>query len=198
MLKRIGAGAAVAWSAPVLLSQAAPAFAGSPPPGPTPTPSPQPCGPATTRVTLVDYEAGAYRYQVVSHGQGAGFEAPGFDESGFSNGQAAFGSGGGCAIQSTVHTNWPINTDILLRKHVTVPRCATDVTVLVAIDNDIVAFWNGTQIGSNIHEGCATRDNFVYAVPAALVVEGDNVLAVRAIDRGGESLVDLKVTALVP
>jgi hypothetical protein len=72
------------------------------------------------------------------------------------------------------------------------------VVVHIAIDNDIELFWNGTPIGSFQHGGCASYGSFEVAVPAALLAAGDNVLAARASDRGGETFLDIEVTANLP
>ena len=58
---------------------------------------------------LVPYQADGWRYQQVSLGspvEGV-FMAPGFDDSGWNTGRAAFSSGsnGGCAVDATAHTS---------------------------------------------------------------------------------------------
>src|SRR5439155_15842656 len=66
-------------------------------------------------VILSDYEASGYRYMQVQNGALPGFAEVSFDDSGFSDGTAAFGSPGVCPLVSAgnVHTNWDINTDML-------------------------------------------------------------------------------------
>jgi hypothetical protein len=143
---------------------------------------------------IVPYGAGGYSFKVVQHGDLAGFQSPTFDAAaaGFqSDGNAPFGSG--CRDS---RTDWPANTDLLVRKEVTVPPGAEGITVSLAIDNDDVVYWNGTQIGSGTHEGCASGDS--YAVPAALAHSGPNLLAVRGIDRGVATYLDVTVQASVP
>ena len=159
--------------------------------------------------TLVPYGATGYRYLVVdSTTSGGGFEQPTFNDTTaeFSDGNAAFGSGGGCSLQSTVHTNWPIDTDILLRKTFVVPGGVGSVKIKVAIDNDIQVFVNGTDVtatagtanlvnGFQRHENCATLDSFIFVVPDNLIHTGTNLVTLRARDRGVESLVDMSVSA---
>ncbi len=72
-----------------------------------------------------------------------------------------------------------------------------DLSVSVAIDNDIQIWVNGTELTSGLttHENCATRDSFVFTIPSSLLVTGNNVLAIRARDRGVDALVDAQLTA---
>lgn len=145
---------------------------------------------------VVPFEAPGYRYLVVSPGGGpADFMQPGFGDSAFSTGAGGFGSGGGCAVQGTRHTNWPTNTDILIRKTIDLPPNTTDVTIIGGIDNDLFIYWNGELLGQRFHEGCPTITDFTVPVPQTSVVTGNNVLAIRARDRGVESWVDVKVLA---
>ena len=60
---------------------------------------------------------------------------------------------------------------------------------------------NGQDIsgGLQVHEDCAVRDSFVFSVPESLLVfGGENLLAVRARDRGGISYVDVEIRADIP
>ncbi len=158
--------------------------------------------PASIRMAIeqpvLPYLSTGYRYAIVSFGDLAGFEQPGFDDAGFSVGAAAFGSGGFCSLDSTVRTTWPLATDILLRKAFTLPAGASAVKVAVAIDNDIQVFINGVDIsdGLQVHEGCAERDSFIFPAPDAILnFGGSNLLAVRARDRGVVGYVDVEVRA---
>jgi hypothetical protein len=152
---------------------------------------------AASQTTVVPYGASGYRYMVVAHGAFPTFQSPAFDDSGFSTGAAPFGSGGSCPLDSTVQTPWPTDTDLLVRRTVSFPAGASGVTIGVAIDNDVLVYWNGVPVGSQVHEGCATQDSLVVSVPDGLVQPGDNVLAVRGIDRGDISFLDLRVSAVV-
>lgn len=175
---------------------------------PTPQPSasvppdPEPNEPGDSLLAgetyMVPYSSSGYKYQVVASGAGAGFEAPGFDDSAWSSGSTAFASGGSCPLQSTIATTWGANTNILVRRHITLPAGTTGVSVDVGIDNDIVVWWNGTLVGSNTHENCPSLDNFTYAVANNLLVAGDNVLAVRGIDRGNETFLNIAVRGTLP
>ena len=158
-------------------------------------------GPAAARadVTIVPYRAGGYSYKVVQHGELGGFQSPAFDAAaaGFQdNASAPFSDGAGSGIQGA--TDWPANTDLLVRKQVTVPAGAEGVTVSIAIDNDDVVYWNGTQIGSGTHENCASDDSFTYPVAPDLIHAGPNLLAVRGTDRGDVTDLDVAVRAAGP
>ena len=157
---------------------------------------------AQPNTTMIPYLDTGYKYMQATVNGVPGFEATGFDDSAWPTGDAGFGSIGGCPLNNAtyVKTSWAINTDMLVRKRFNLPGGARNVVVSFAIDNDVQAFFNGQDIsgGLRTHEGCATRGNYVFAVPNALVLPGENILAVRARDRGGESYLDLQVTADIP
>jgi hypothetical protein len=142
-------------------------------------------------------------------------------------GNAPFGSGSagfGCPLSALTYLNtvWPsfptppstgnLNLDastiFLLRTNFFVPaNWAQDLHVGVAIDNDIEVFVNGTPVtptssGSPVfvvHEGCAAQDSYIFDVPLSLLVPGQqNLLAIRARDRGGESYVDARLSPTTP
>ena len=144
----------------------------------------------------VPYQSAGWKYQQVAQGGGTGFEVPSFDDTGWASGSGAFASGGYCPIQNdgSAHTSWSVNTDMLVRRHITLAQGTTGVQVWVAIDNDIMAiYWNGVQIGGpSTHENCPTLDNRAFAVSPGLV-GSDNVLAIRARDRGNQAYFDARV-----
>jgi hypothetical protein len=157
--------------------------------------------PAIQTQVLLSYLSPGYRFLVVPFGEGVGFEQPDFDDAHFEVGDAAFGTGGSCPLDSTVQTPWPLETDLLLRKTFLVPAHASTVQVAVAIDNDVQVFMNGQDIsgGLQVHEECAERESFVFSVPESLLVfGGENLLAVRARDRGIISYVDVEIRADIP
>jgi hypothetical protein len=168
MLKRLGAASAIAWTAPVVTSVRVPAFA--------------------QNYGDFGYGSCGWRYKQVEHGGDPGFQS-GPEPPGFASGCAAFGIQENCPLP--VVTNWDVDTDMLLRRSVTVPVGTTDVTVGVAIDNDFFAYWDGNQIGSGVHDGCAELDSFVFGAPPA---PGTHLLAVRGIDRGGITFLDVRVS----
>jgi hypothetical protein len=148
---------------------------------------------------VVPYGANDYRYQqIVTGGGPAAFSDVDFDDSAFHVGDAPFGQVAGfdCPLEPT--TGWSPNTDLLVRRTVSLPTGATDVVVRVAIDNDIELFWNGASVGVFQHDGCASYGSVEVAIPEVLLAAGDNVLAARASDRGGETFLDFEVTANLP
>jgi hypothetical protein len=148
--------------------------------------------------TILPYEATGYRYMQVASGQGpAGWQSPSFDDSRWGIGDAAFGSGGGCPLEPTVKTHWDSNTDMLIRKSIALPAGTTRVTVGIAVDNDVYVYWNGSLIGSERHEFCPGYDDFSFSVPDNLL-GGTNLLAVRGIDRGDQTFLDVTVKGDVP
>ena len=155
--------------------------------------------PTSAPTIVVPYGASEYKYQVVPVDDGIGFERPDFDDSAFGIGDAGFGTREGyCALNNPgdVRTEWPVETDLLVRKTFELPVGTTDVVVHVAVDNDVQVFINGYDIsdGLQTHEECPSLDSFTFAVPDSLLHVGTNLLAVRARDRGGLAYLDLEVT----
>jgi len=155
--------------------------------------------PRNAPTIVVPYGASEYKYQVVPLDDGIGFERPDFDDSAFAVGDAGFGSREGyCELNNPrdVRTEWPVETDLLVRKALELPAGTTDVVVYVAVDNDVQVFLNGYDIsdGLQIHEECPSLDSFSFAVPDSLLRVGTNLLAVRARDRGSLAYLDLEVT----
>lgn len=150
---------------------------------------------------IVPYLATGYNFKVVAYGAEPNFQEIGYDDSEFSLGDAGFGTQVGyCPINDpgNATTPWPLNTDILLRKQFNLPAGVSDLRVAVAIDNDVQVFVNGKDISGGLveHEGCATRDSFIFSAPQSILIEGENLLAIRARDRGELSYVDAQVTAV--
>ncbi len=141
---------------------------------------------------LVTYRADGWKYDEVSHDALQGFEAVGFDDSGFGIGGAPFGAGG-CDLGSQVRTTWDTNTDLLLRRTIDIPSPSTPLAVTVTVDNDVVVYWNGQLLGAPPpKEGCAGYDDYQFDVPTSMLLS-TNTLAVRAIDRGYASFLDVAV-----
>ena len=153
-------------------------------------------GPTSARsAELLPYQAQGWRYQQVTSGdplEGT-FMQPSFDDYGWATGQAAFGNANiGCPVQTTDHTNWDINTVILLR-HTFVADPASAVTIYFAIDNDASLWINGVLVASVVHDGCPNLDDYTLSVPPGVVQLGANLVAVRASDRGGVNFFDLRI-----
>jgi uncharacterized repeat protein (TIGR01451 family) len=147
-----------------------------------------------TTITLIPYEATGYKYKIVGFNEMTGFEQPGFNDAGFSTGVGGFGTSCG---DLPSRTEWPVGTDILVRKRFSAPAGASNLKVWAAIDNDIQIFINGRDItgGVKVHEYCTRLDRDVYDIPQDALVPGDNLIAVRARDRGVVSYLDIRVTA---
>lgn len=148
---------------------------------------------------LVPYQSGGWHFKQVASGdplQGV-FMTPGFDDSGWNTGQAAFSSGGGCVLDPTAHTFWLANTNMLVRRAV-IASASDPIVFHIGIDNDVKIWLNGVFFFTTTHEGCATLDNFNVPVPAGLLVNGVNVVAIQAIDRGGGTYLDVRIEGPLP
>jgi hypothetical protein len=127
---------------------------------------------------LLTYQGSDYKFLIIPPNATppAGFEQPNFDDTAFMSGSSAFGSGGGCPLQPTVQTPWPINSQLLVRRVVSIPTGATNVNIRISVDNDIIGvFFNGTRVqGPVSHDGCPDprRDQLVIEVPQKLVQPG--------------------------
>ena len=151
-----------------------------------------------TNVDFLPYQSAGYRYLVIDQAAAppAGYEQPSFDDSSWQAGTAAFGhSVGYCPLQATVHTHWPLDTQLLVRRSITLPADAANVRVMIGVDNDIEdVFFNGVRISTpQTHGDCPSLDNFRFDVPQSLIRAGDNTVAYRVSDRGGESFFDTRV-----
>jgi hypothetical protein len=155
-------------------------------------------------LVVIPYLSSGYRVRFAAFDGLQGFEQPTFDDSQFFSGSAGFGSCcsgcrtgcNGCPLDPTVSTIWPLQTDFLLRKTFTLPSNATEMKVSVAIDNDVQVFINGVDVSGGLKtaEGCAMRDQLVFSVPDNILNKsGNNLVAVRARDRGVVSYVDLEI-----
>jgi RHS repeat-associated protein len=148
-------------------------------------------------VVITPYQATDWRFKVYPYGtvpENVG--AIDFDDSDYSaNGRAAFGSGGGCPIQSTVHTQWPINTELVLRRVVDLPPNVTNVRVSGTVDNDVRVLINGADASGGFvsHENCAQLDDTRINVVTTSLQPGANLFVVHARDRGFESYVDVRL-----
>ncbi len=146
----------------------------------------------------------------------------------FGNAPFGSGSEGfGCALSALPNLNavWPsfnpvppstgnLNNDpssiFLLRASFGLPASWNqDLQVGIAVDNDVEVFVNGTAVTPTssgtplfvVHDGCAQQDapGFVFDVPLSLLkAGGQNLLAIRARDRGGESYIDARLSATAP
>jgi RHS repeat-associated protein len=150
--------------------------------------------PAT--VTITPYQAPDWHYKTYPYGTvPPEVGAIDFDDSDYAIGQGAFGSGGGCSVQTTVHTSWPIFTEIVLRRTIELPPHVTNVRVSGTVDNDVEVLINGVDSSGGFigHEGCAQLDDTRINVVATSLLPGPNLFVVRGRDRGGESFLDVRL-----
>ena len=150
--------------------------------------------------TVVPYSSGGWKYQA---GSVAGFEQPAFDDSGWATGAMPFGALTTCATPGvtppTTDGGWTNNSDLMLRKTFTLPPGATTGSVSVRVDNDVAVNVNGTALTTADHEGCATvGPPGPIAIPAAALHAGQNVIALRAIDRADQRYIDARVQVEIP
>jgi hypothetical protein len=188
-----------------------------------------PFGGVDTGGELIPYGA-SYQYQIGAYDVSPGFQASDYSTTtGWSTGSGAFGSLGSTACpifsdtQFPLRTNWPINTDLLLRTTFSLPAgWSTPLTISAAIDNDVIVYVNGHPLtvdgsgnplysfpangnysfdpasGFVSHENCAQRGELTFTAPASYLVTGDNVLAIRARDRGSVDYLDVEVKGQTP
>ncbi len=152
--------------------------------------------PVPSTITITPYQAPDWRYKIYPLG-GVPLDAGAvvFDDSDYALGRGAFGSGGGCAVQTTVHTNWPTFSEIVLRRTIDLPANVTNVRVSGTIDNDVRIMINGADASGGFvgHEGCAQLDDTRINVVTTSLNPGPNLFVVHGRDRGGESFVDVRL-----
>lgn len=146
---------------------------------------------------LVTYRADGWKFKQVAHGGLPGFEAPGYDDSSFGTAGAPFGTThSGCPLGPQVRTAWTVDTDMLLRRTIPISGPFEPLAVTVTVDNDVEVYWNGQLVEApSQKEGCAAYDDYQFAIPPSMQ-STENVLAVRAKDRGYASFIDVLVAPL--
>lgn len=152
---------------------------------------------ADDETVLVEFGASGWRHLIGPQGFEAGFESPDYDVSEWPIGSAPFGTVISCT-QWQAATPWPLFTDLLLVRDLPVPGDAA-VRVEISIDNDVTVHLDGVLAGPTaVFEGCAVEGEYVVTIPAASDRPTVRRLAIRARDRGGESLADVRCVAVVP
>ncbi|SEN35745.1 hypothetical protein [Nonomuraea pusilla] len=151
-------------------------------------------------VTALDYNATGWRYlQVPPSGDAPRFYERGYDDSGWAVGQAGFGSPSGqCPWNrpATVKTGWAVNTELLARHWIHLPRDAQEVRIQGTVDNDAQVYMNGTLLQTVASGNC--KAGAIDVVVPASALECCNLLAIRARDRGGWAYLNVKVTYVKP
>jgi hypothetical protein len=158
--------------------------------------------PAAAAETLTPVPFGAPGYTVTSVATGGtpGFQAPGFvpGATWATGATAPFGALTYCAGPGLPAPNpiagWTPGRDALLRKSFTVPAGTGAGNVRVLVDNDVTVYLNGALVGSAVHENCADdAPPAPFTFPAGTLNAGENLLAVRARDRGDQRYIDVRV-----
>ncbi|MEO3810334.1 hypothetical protein ABGB17_15135 [Sphaerisporangium sp. B11E5] len=150
-------------------------------------------------VTALDYNSTGWAYlQVPPAGNVPLFYEPGFDDSTWKRGQAGFGTPVGCPVNNpaNVKTPWAVNTDILVRHWVHIPRDAQRVRIQGTIDNDAQVYFNGHLVQSAKSGHC--NAGAIDVVVPARYLGCCNLLAIRGHDYGGATYLNVKVTYEMP
>jgi hypothetical protein len=146
----------------------------------------------------------------------SGWEQPGYDDSAWLTQSAPFSSDVGipnhiCPSFPQGVSNFPVNGQVLVRKHFTLPAGASGLQIRGTVDNDADVWINGHLVGSKIDGNCHPNgldtESGVDGLQAgggpaevddSWLVAGDNVIAIRATDRGVVSFLDLRVEYEAP
>jgi hypothetical protein len=153
-----------------------------------------------TVVTALGYNSTDWTYRQVPPGadEPAFFER-GFDDSAWPTGQEGFGTiNGTCPWNNVanVKTPWAVNTDLLVRHWVHVPRDAQQVRIEGTVDNDARVYFNGRLVQTALSGNCAT--GAINVVIPDRYLECCNVLAVRGHDYGAAAYLNVRVTYVKP
>lgn len=124
-------------------------------------------------------------------GDVTGFQAPGYDDSGWYTGAAPFSDSGGGDFGA--NTYWSPDWDPSLRKTVYLAS-PVDAVVELGVDNGFDFWVNGTFIGGANAEGGTYQWEYTFGVPAAAFVPGFNVIAIQLEDHGGSTAFDMRMT----
>jgi hypothetical protein len=142
------------------------------------------------------YLSSGWAYRQVAHDGQKGFEKTGFDTSTWTTGQAGFGTTGDrCPWNNAkkIHTNWDVNTDILLRHDFRAQTSPGTMHITGTIDNNADVYVNGTLV-QHVESGYCSPDAINVVIPAKLLHDGGgNVIAIRAIDLGDASYIDVEI-----
>ncbi len=95
-------------------------------------------------------------------------------------------------------TYWQAGTTLWLRQHVFLFGGETGLVASLAVDNDFDLHINGALVASLVKEGCATRWDATVPIPDSAWRAGDNVVAVRIVDRGGIANFEMRLDGPSP
>ncbi|HEX6468452.1 MAG TPA: hypothetical protein VF069_05100 [Streptosporangiaceae bacterium] len=167
------------------------------------TPAPAAASPAksarATVVTALDYNSTDWTYRQVPPGADAPqFYERSFDDSTWATGQEGFGTRTGCSFNNptNVKTPWAVNTDLLVRHWIHLPRDAQEVHIEGTIDNDARVYFNGHLVQTALSGFC--RTGAIDVVVPAQYLECCDLLAIRGHDYGGATYLNVRVTYIKP
>ncbi|MCT9929832.1 hypothetical protein N5079_06320 [Planotetraspora sp. A-T 1434] len=151
-------------------------------------------------ITALDYNSTGWSYlQVPWTTNVPDFQEPGFDDSAWPTGQAGFGTTNGtCSWNNptNIKTPWAVNTDILARHWIHIPRDAQQVRIQGTVDNDAQVYLNGHLVQS-VKSGNCDAGTIDVVVPA-VYLDCCNLLAIRGRDRGVAAYLNVRVTYVKP
>lgn len=168
-----------------------------------PAPAPASAAPSVVRqtvVTALGYNSTDWRYlQVPPANNRPFFYARSFDDSDWPAGQEGFGTvAGPCAWNNpaNVRTPWAVNTDLLARHWVHIPRDAQEVRIQGTVDNDAQVYLNGHLLQA-VRSGNCAADAINVVVPGNYL-DCCNLLAIRGHDYGLATYLNVRVTYVKP
>lgn len=154
---------------------------------------------------IIPWGSGGWKGKNVARDAEPGFEDPAYDDSAWPTITLPIGGGNPdgsfCPIHSTYPpaTNWPENTDYLLRYEFS--SASSGFTLHFAVDNTATIYVDGTSYGSYDNEdpgtgsSCPERDD--HEPQTGEIGGGTHVLAIRCADRGAETYFDCQLEVTV-
>lgn len=151
----------------------------------------------TTLDIVAPWGDGGWRGLNVARNAEPGFEHPDYDDSAWPLVTLPLGGGAkSCPIHSLfpAATNWPANTDYLLRRTFN----GSSFLLNFAVDNTATIYWDGISFGSFDNEDpgtgdtCPERDD--HEPRSGALGPGAHVLAIRCADRGSETYFDCQLS----
>jgi hypothetical protein len=156
-------------------------------------------GARATVVTALGYNSTDWTYRQVPPAADAPmFYMRGYDDSAWPTGQEGFGTSTGCPwnTPANVKTPWALNTDLLVRHWIHLPRDAQSVHIEGTIDNDARVYLNGHLVQTALSGGC--QPGAINVVVPDSYLDCCNLLAIRGHDYGGSAYLNVRVTYLKP
>lgn len=139
----------------------------------------------------------AWRYKVFAITEEApdGWEENDFRATGWTNGRGSFASGGYCEMQGMRMTDWPVSSQIIIRKNFRLSSNVTSLRISGTVAGDVQIYLNGRLVTDWVtHEGCPQSDDLSFTAPANSYWPGLNTIAIRARSTGDQSFLDYRVS----